>query len=131
MQHLPKIPLDAKHNAASLADILNRLMAADILCDTAKVPALESANAVTNSMALLSDFVKGLDLNEYEEAALGVTSGSDLSCDTKRSARNNKKKCNKDNKSDNHRSSRARSKSHDSHGVSFIGRKTRANIAKR
>ena len=98
-----------------MADITAQLTAADFLRNPANAPAPESAQAVTDSMALLSEFVHGMDLPaDYNEQALGVSgSDSDSSHDTKRSPRTNKcsEQCNRSR--DSHRREQHHSQSCD------------------
>lgn len=104
-------PHDHNHDDASLATILRKLTSADSLRDPADAPAPEGANAVLNSMALLSDFCQEVTA-EYEEEALaasGSGSSSDSSRDKPRKARNNDKRRDKSSRTPD----RARSKSRD------------------
>ncbi len=86
-----------QHDNASMADI-TECTAADSLRYPSDAPAHESAQAVADSMALLSKFVHGIDLpGDYDEQALGVSgSDSNTSHNTKQSSHTNKrgKQCN-------------------------------------
>ena len=103
---------DHVHDAASLANILRLLTSADSLRDPAEAPASASAHAVSDSMALLSDFCQEI-ADEYDEDALAV-SGSDSE-----SSRDNKRQRNKTTRSghDTCKDRRSRSKSSDKRQV--------------
>ena len=103
---------DHVHDDASLANILRLLTSADSLRDPAEAPAPESAHAVSDSMALLSDFCQEI-ADEYDEEALAVSgSDSDSSRDKKKS-RNKEKRRSRDQR----KGGRARSKSSDKRQV--------------
>jgi hypothetical protein len=75
---------DHKHDSTSLTDILQLLTLVDSLCDPADAPEPETANAVTDSMTLFSDFVNGMDIE------VGVSgSDSNSTCEKKKTACNN------------------------------------------
>ena len=87
-------------------------MPADSLHDPADAPELESAHAITDSMALLSDFCQEL-AEEYDEEALAVDgSDSKSSSDVKSWARN---KVHNKGQNNCQRSGGSHSKSHDNH----------------
>lgn len=99
---------DHKHDNVSLAAIIKQLTAADSLRDPADAPAPESANAVTDSKSLLSDFVSGLDFDEYAEEAMGVSEDdSDSGQPRPRRGKSN------NSRGDRNRGGRGRSKSRD------------------
>ena len=98
-----------------MADITAQLTAADFLRNPANAPAPESARAVTDSMALLSEFVHDMDLpTNYDEQALGVSgSDSDSSHNTKQSQCSSKCSKQRNNSCDSRRRVRHRSPSRD------------------
>ena len=106
---------DFQHNNTSIADIMAQLTAADSLRDPADAPAPESARAVTDSMALLSEFVHDMNLpTNFDEQALGVNgSDSDSSHDTKRSPRTSRRGEQRNNSRDSRRRARHHSQSRD------------------
>ena len=75
------------HDATSIGYILKELAAADTVrtLSDAPEPTAESANAVTESISLLSQLMR--DSQEYEESAFAATSDSDSSTGRKRSTR--------------------------------------------
>jgi hypothetical protein len=98
-----------KHDATSIAHMLKELAAADAVrnLNDAPAPTTESANAVADSVSLLTQMLQANQ--EYEESAFAAQSDSDSSSGGRRS----KSKSNR-----NTRGGRGRSRSRDSRGNS-------------
>jgi hypothetical protein len=103
-----KFKYNHPHDATSIGYILKELAAADTVRthSDAPEPTAESANAVTESISLLSQLM--CDSQEYEESAFAATSDSDSSTGRKKSARKSS--------NDNRNRGRHRSRSRDSRG---------------